>query len=105
MDLSEYKLKSMQEILDLREQDNSRFDKFTTRVYMILEAIKVWEWFDLCQYVEKSARPVFIKIACMAICEGQDLEFSEDFTRIRRTPAVEPMKQPKSKDDEQEERK
>jgi len=41
-------------------------------------------------------------VACMAIQEGMDLEFSEDFNRIRRTIPAEPLRIKLNKPDEDE---
>jgi len=99
--LSVHRLRSFDEILSIREQDPQRFDLFTHKVYTILLKLLPGRWFSLVE-VDQESRPVFVKVACMAIQEGMDLEFSEDFNRIRRTIPAEPLRIKLNKPDEDE---
>lgn len=98
MDYSVHRLKSYQEILDLRQDNPSRYDSFENKVYIKLLSLEVGSQYSLLAMGDEQSRIMFIKIACMAINEGMDLEFNDEFTRIKRIPPAPPR--PGTKNDQ-----
>lgn len=90
-DLSAYRLNSWSEILTIRDKDPERFDRFTNKAYKIFLDLKPGESFCAAR-VDESSHEVFVKVGCMAIMEGLNLVFSEDFTVIRKLAPIEPRK-------------
>jgi len=100
MDLSIHKLHSFSELVELRNKDKDRFDRYTNTVYTILQTMTPEESFNVVAKVAESSRPMFIKVVCMAISEGYNLEFSEDFKIVRMLKPIEPIKINTKKDEE-----
>lgn len=89
-DLSIYKTTDFTSLAELRREDKQRFDKFTNRVFNIFKFLEVGKSFSL-ENIESSSRPIFVQLTCMAISEGYDLEFSNDYTSVRKIAPVQPF--------------
>jgi hypothetical protein len=90
MDLSQYKLQSFDEIVAMMAQDRVKYGQFEERIYKMITWMKPGEIFEL-KHVEPSSRPAFVKIICMAITEGYDIVFSEDYSILKKLEPVPPM--------------
>jgi len=102
MDLSEHKLKDWKELTEVQSKDKDRFNSFVHRTYNTILGLRVGECFNISKNVAIGSQSLFVKVVCMAICEGYDFEFSDDYTQVRRTSPVEPIKQKIRKEEKDE---
>jgi len=91
MDYSAHRLNSYKELLDIRQENTTRYEAFENKVYNKLHSLEVGSCFSILGLKDEQSRILFIKIACMAIDEGQDLEFNDQFTRLKRIPPAPPF--------------
>lgn len=93
MDFTAYKLTSVEEeLLPLYNANPERFRCFYNAVYILLESIPEGSSIRVVDHCKPSSYSLFVKIGCMCIREeilykkvtDALLEFSDDYTEIRR---------------------
>lgn len=94
MDFTEYKLTSIkEELLPIYDENPERFKLFFDAVYLLLHSIPESGSIRIADHCKPSSCSLFVKIACLCIREERLykevtdalLEFSDDYTEIRRS--------------------
>lgn len=84
MNYKVHRLKKISDLVAIRDKDPARFDRYLNNVYSRLFALEPGGTIDIELSVVEASRPIFIKVACLAIHEGYPFEFSEDYSVIRK---------------------